>query len=39
MVMGGSMVVGCDRQIQWWVSRLVMGKFGGGRVGLWMGSG
>ena len=26
MVIGGSLVVGCDGQIQWWVGRLVMGE-------------
>ena len=25
MVIGGSVVVGCDGQIQWWVGRPVMG--------------
>ena len=26
MVIGGSLVVGCDGQIQWWVGRLVVGS-------------
>ena len=26
MVIGGSLVVGCDGQIQWWVGRLEMGE-------------
>ena len=26
MMIGRSLVVGCDGQIQWWVGRLVMGK-------------
>ena len=26
MVIGRSLVVGCDGQIQWWVGWLVMGK-------------
>ena len=26
MVIGESLVVGCDSQIQWWVGQLMMGK-------------
>ena len=26
MVIGRSLVVGCNSQIQWWVGRLVMGE-------------
>ena len=26
MVIGGSLVVGCDGQIQWWVGWLVVGS-------------
>ena len=35
MVIGGSLVVGCDGQIQWWVGRLVVGSVVRNR---WMGS-
>ena len=41
MVIGGSLVVGCDGQIQWWVGRLVMGEsvvVGSVVRNRWMGS-